>query len=130
MDADDHRFDTQETPIGPAVVGRVVDRTDVDPDELIGSLIELNAALLGYHSNYEREYDYVTVDSTRAYRVADEEWRTLAGEFGFEDGLASAAQFAHTEQARLLFARDVSAHDRFDPDESGVVIGIDTAEVF
>lgn len=113
-----------------AVVERVAERTEVDPQRIVTALVELHGDLLGRHGRYERRFEYVTIDGTRAYRVDGEEWDDLASDFGLEEELATAVQQAHTEQAGLLFAKSVDAGDTFEDGESGVVVGIDTAEQF
>lgn len=130
MASDSSVPDTQESAVGSPVVERVAARTDVAPDELATALVTLHGELLGRHARYERECEYATVDGTRAYRVDGEEWERLADEFGFREELAAAVEHAHTEQAGLLFARSVGMEDTFAPEESGVVVGIDTAEQF
>lgn len=127
----DSTVETGEAPIGGAVVERVAESTDVDPAALVDGLLALNAELLGRHSAFERAADdYVTVDGKRAYRIDGSDWDDLLDDFDFDDPMAAALRAAHTDAARLLFAAAVGADDGFDPDEAGVVIGIDTAEQF
>ncbi|MBV0902010.1 hypothetical protein [Haloarcula salina] len=118
-----------ESGLDSAVIERAAERAGVDERDLCDALVVLHADLIGRHGRFERTVDYVTVDGTRAYRVADDTWDELLGEFEFESAVADAARHAHTEQAKLLFAASVRGDDNFD-DESGVVIGIDTAEQF
>ncbi|WP_423998935.1 hypothetical protein ACOZ4I_09660 [Haloarcula salina] len=119
-----------ESGLDSAVIERASEWAGVDESDLCDALVVLHADLIGRHGRFERTYDYVTVDGTRAYRVADEAWEELLGEFEFEGAVADAARLAHTEQAKLLFASSVRGDDNFDADESGIVIGIDTAEQF
>jgi len=119
-----------ESGLDSPVIERAAERAGVDERALCDALVVLHADLIGRHGRFERAFDYVTVDGTRAYRVADEAWDDLLEEFEFEDAVADAAMLAHTEQAKLLFAKSVRGDDNFDADESGVVIGIDTAEQF
>lgn len=121
---------TEETSIGAAVIDRAADRSGVDADELADALVVLHASLIGRHAELEREYDYATVDETRAYRVPESVWDDLREAFDFEGDLAGAVEFAHTEQARLVFADAVDADARFEDGDRGVVIGVDTAEEF
>ncbi|WP_324662799.1 hypothetical protein [Haloarcula sediminis] len=113
-----------------AVIERTVEKAEMDPEELLGTLEILHAELIGRHSNLEREREYVTVDGVRAYRVNEAVWDEFLGEFDFEAPTESAVRYAHTEQAKLLFASSVRGDDNFDSDEEGVIIGIDTAEQF
>lgn len=122
--------DTQEAPVGGSVVERVAERTGVDPTEIAITLVAMHGELLGRHGAYERRYEYVTVDGTRAYRVDEAEWDELAADFDLEEDLAMATEQAHTEQAGLFFARSSGVEDTFEDDEAGIVIGIDTAEQF
>jgi len=122
--------ETTEVAIDAPVIDRAAERAGVEESALGNALVVLHAELIGRHGQYERAYDYVTVDGTRAYRVDEIVWDELLGEFGFEDPVGDAARLAHTEQARLLFAASVRGDDIFDADEEGVVIGIDTAEQF
>lgn len=121
---------TRETPISDAVLDRAAEKSGVEADDLADALVELNASLIGRHPELEREHDYVTVDTTRAYRVPGAVWNDLADDLDFEDALADAVALAHTEQAQLLFADAVGVDDRFAEDEYGVVVGIETAEEF
>ncbi|MFQ3318323.1 MAG: hypothetical protein ACI8UR_000832 [Natronomonas sp.] len=120
----------QEAPIDAAVVERVGERAELDSQRIANAIIALNAELLGRHSSFERDYNYVTIDGTRAYRVHEAEWEALTDDFDLDDGLATSVRAAHTEQARLLFARSVCSNDVFEAEEAGVVIGIETAEQF
>ena len=128
--SDDRTSEAGETSIDEAVVDRAADRSGVDADEITDALVVLHASLIGRHSEFEREYDYVTVDETRAYRVPEAVWDDLLGEFGFEDDVADAVEFAHTEQTRLVFADAVDVDARFGESDRGVVVGVDTAEEF
>lgn len=115
-----------ETPIETDVIDDVAADETVPRENLVDALVVLDAALIGEHSTYEEEYEYVSVDGVRAYLVDTEAWETLRDEHDFDERLARAAQRAHTEQAeRLLAAADESREDI----EAGIVIGIDTAEV-
>jgi len=113
-----------------AVIARTAEKAAMEPEQLLGTLEILHAELIGRHSNLERERTYVTVDGVRAYRVAEDVWDEFLDEFAIEDTEAAAVRYAHTEQAKLLFAKSISGDDNFDSDEEGVVIGIDTAEQF
>lgn len=128
--SDDSSSQTGEAPIDDAVVRRAADETDVDPDDLADALVEFNAALLGQHSTFEREGDYVTVDDVRAYRIPRSAWDDVVADFSFDDDVAEAVHRAHAEQARLTFASTADADEGFASDEAGVVIGVDTAEQF
>ena len=123
--------ETREAPVDEAVLERVADRTGVDAAEIADELVVLNAALIGRHSELER-HDYVTVDSTRAYRVPGSTWDELGDDVDVDadDERFGAVQLAHTEQAQLAFADATGVDDRFGEDEYGVVVGIDTAEEF
>ena len=128
---DDHSIpETGEAPIDDAVVRRVVADRSVEVDAVADALVELNAELLGRHAELERAGEYVTVDDVRAYRVDDGTWDGLLDGFGFDEEIAAAVVAAHTEQAGLLFADAVEGDDRFEEDEAGVAIGVDTAEQF
>jgi hypothetical protein len=98
--------------------------------ELVGTLEILHAELIGRHSNLERDREYVTVDGVRAYCVDEGVWDEFLAEFDFDEGTESAVRYAHTRQAKLLFAKSIAGDDNFAADEEGVVIGIDTAEQF
>ncbi|MFB6223434.1 MAG: hypothetical protein ABEH86_07155 [Haloarcula sp.] len=119
-----------ESGLDTAVIERAAERAAVDEQDLCDALIILHAELIGRHGEFEREFDYVTVDGTRAYRVDDSVFDSLLSEFGFEEAVRDAIRLAHTEQAKLLFAKSVRGDDNFDTDECGIVIGIDTAEQF
>ncbi|SFG87885.1 hypothetical protein SAMN04488063_3196 [Halopelagius inordinatus] len=129
---DETDTETGESPIDASVAKRVAAETALDEDELRTALVELNAALIGYHSELERRGDYQTVDGVRAYRVSRDEWKTLLAEFDFEFGeqTESALLRAHTEQAETAFASSADARERFEDDQVGVVVGVDTAEEF
>jgi hypothetical protein len=91
-------------------------------------LVVLNASLLGSHSAYEREYEYVTADGVRGYVVDGTAWEQLREEHDLESRLAAAAQRAHTAQTEQLLA--AADDDRATEDiDAGIVVGIDTAEV-
>lgn len=121
---------TAEAGLDAAVLDRAVELTDVEPESLADALVVLHAELIGRHSNLEADADYVTVDGRRAYRVHETVWDDFLDEFGFDDATEAAVRYAHTEQAKLLFASSVGGTDVFDDAEEGVVIGIDTAEQF
>lgn len=126
----DDRPENTEISIDTHVIERAAERADVETDALLDALIVLHAELIGRHSQYERPYDYVSIDGTRAYRVDEIVWDELLGEFDLDGDVGAAARLAHTEQARLRFAASVRGDDNFDTDEAGIVIGIDTAEQF
>jgi len=119
-----------ESGIDVGVIERTVDRTGVEEAALCDALVILHAELIGRHSEFERDRDYVTVDGIRAYRVPETVCDEVLGEFDFTEAVAAALKHAHTEQAKLLFAKSVRGDDNFDVDECGIVIGIDTAEQF
>lgn len=128
--SEDQVSETGETSIDEAVVDRAADRSGVDADEVTDALVVLHASLIGRHAEFEREYDYATVEGARAYRVHEAVWDDLREEFDVEGDVADAVEFAHTEQARLTFADAVDADRRFEHDDRGVVVGVDTAEEF
>ncbi|QIO23535.1 hypothetical protein [Haloarcula sp. JP-L23] len=113
-----------------AVIDRTAEKAEMETDRLVGALDILHAELIGRHSNLERTTEYVTEGGVRAYRVEDSVWDDFLDEFDFESTTEAAVRYAHTEQARLLFAKSVRGDDHFGPDEEGVVVGIDTAEQF
>ncbi|MDS0223322.1 hypothetical protein NDI54_18425 [Haloarcula sp. S1AR25-5A] len=119
-----------ESGLDTAVIERAAGWAEVNNKALCDALVVLHADLIGRHSQFERAFDYVTVNGTRAYRVSDAVCDDLLAEFGFEDDIAAGVRLAHTEQAKLLFAKSVRGDDNFDADECGIVIGIDTAEQF
>ena len=127
---DDQPVEVSEAHIDDAVIDRTADRFDVDAAEIRDVLVVLYGDLLGRHSEYETEHDYVTVDETRAYRVPSSVWDELADEFDLDEDVADAVEHAHTEQARLAFEDAVGVDERFGDDDSGIVVGIDTAEEF
>lgn len=128
---DDQPAEASEAHVDDAVIERAADRFGVDPSDLRTALVVLYGDLLGRHSDFESENDYVTVDETRAYRVPEAAWTDLLGASEIEaDDLADAVVYAHTEQARLVFEDAVGVDERFADDERGVVVGIDTAEEF
>ncbi len=126
--------DAESTPdkfgLDGAVIERTAEKAEMDASRLFGTLEILHAELIGRHSNLEREREYVTVDGVRAYRVDEAVWDEFLAEFDIDDTEAAAVRYAHTEQAKLLFAKSVSGSDTFGAGEEGVVIGIDTAEQF
>jgi len=124
------RPERTEISIDTAVVDRAAERAGVEESALLDALVVLHAELIGLHGQYERAYDYVTVGGTRAYRVDGIVWEELLGEFDLDDAVGTAARFAHTEQARLLFESSVRGNDRFESEQAGIVIGVDTAEQF
>ncbi|AGB36162.1 hypothetical protein [Natronococcus occultus] len=128
--SDDQSIETGEADVSDDVLERIADRTDADEDAIADALVVLHSALIGRHAEFEREYDYVTVDGTRAYRVPESVWDDLRGGLEFDDEVADAVELAHTEQARLAFADAVDVDERFGDDDRGVVVGIDTAEEF
>lgn len=130
MVRDDTATVAAETGIDAAVIERTVERSETEVGRLSNALVVLHAELVGRHSNLEHERAYVTVDGTRAYRVDEAVWDDFLAEFDFAPETEAAARYAHTEQARLLFATAVGGDDDFEADEEGVVIGIDTAEQF
>ncbi|SHG50196.1 hypothetical protein [Halobaculum gomorrense] len=118
-----------EAPFSADVIERIAERTGVSTDDLGAALTELNASLIGRHSELEREGEYVTVDERRAYRVDASWWDDTLAAFDVEEGLADAVRATHTERARLAFEHSVEGDERFGDDE-GVVIRVDTAEQF
>lgn len=121
---------TGEAEIDDAVLRRAADRFDVDAGRLADALVVLHAALIGRHSEFERGHDYTTVDERRAYRVSESVWEDLRGEFEADGAVADAVEYAHTEQARIAFEAAVGVDERFDDDQRGVVVSVDTAEEF
>jgi hypothetical protein len=115
-----------ETPIESDVIESVAADENVPREDLADTLVVLNAALIGEHSQYEDDYEYVTVDGVRGYIVDTEVWERLRDEHDFEGQLAVAVQRAHAEQTEQLLA--AADEPRADID-AGVVIGVDTAEV-
>ncbi|WP_276272402.1 hypothetical protein [Haloarcula litorea] len=130
MATTDSNAAASEASIDRAIIERAADAADVEVGRLCDALVVLHADLIGRHAQFERDCDYVTVDGTRAYRVPDDEFDALLDGFGFDEAERLGAQYAHTEQAKLLFAQSVRGDDNFGRDELGVVIGIDTAEQF
>jgi hypothetical protein len=128
--SDDRSPETGEASVDDAVLERAADRADVDAQTVADALIVLHASLIDSHSEFESEHDYVTVDGTRAYRVPATVWEDLSAEFEFRDEVTAAAEFAHTEQARLMFGDAIGVDERFEEGERGVVVSIDTAEEF
>ncbi|WP_435174924.1 hypothetical protein [Halorussus sp. AFM4] len=127
---DDAASETGEAHIDDSVLDRTADRFDVDAGTIADALVVLHADLIGRHSAFETDHEYATVDDTRAYRVPESTWDDLREEFDFEDRVGDAVEFAHTEQAKLVFAEAHDADERFEEDDRGVVAGIDTAEDF
>ncbi|MFC7075778.1 hypothetical protein [Haloarcula halophila] len=120
----------RESGIDRAIIERAADAVGLPVGELCDALVVLHAELIGRHSEFERPRDYVTVDGTRAYRVPESRFESLLDSFRFDPAERAAIEYAHTEQAKLLFASAVRGDDNFDRDEVGVVVGIDTAEQF
>ena len=118
--------ETAETPLDADLVEAVATDENVPQDGLIDALVVLNASLLGSHSAYEREYEYVTVEGVRGYVVDTGVWESLRDEHDLDSRLAAAAQRTHTEQTRRLLT--AAGEPREDID-AGIVVGIDTAEV-
>jgi ABC-type thiamine transport system substrate-binding protein len=118
--------ETAETPIDEDIVDDVATGENVPREDLADALVVLNAALIGEHSHYEDDYDYVTVDGVRGYVVGTEVWERLRDEHDFEDQLAAAVQRAHAEQTEQLLAAADEPRANID---AGVVVGVDTAEV-
>ncbi|MGQ5516455.1 hypothetical protein [Halococcus saccharolyticus] len=118
--------ETAETPIEADVVDDVAEDETVPRDGLVDALVVLNASLIGSHSTYEREYEYVTVDGVRGYVVDADVWGRLREEHDLDSRLAAAAQRAHTAQTERLLA---AADDDRTTIDAGIVVGIDTAEV-
>lgn len=127
---DETDTETGESPIDAPVAERVADETELDLEELRTALVELNSRLIGRHSALERRGDYQTVDGVRGYRIPAEEWESILEEFDFDEETEGALLRAHTEQTRMLFAESPDARERFEDDEVGVVVGVDTAEEF
>jgi ABC-type thiamine transport system substrate-binding protein len=115
-----------ETPIETDVIESVAADENVPQEDLVDALVVLNAALLGEHSRYEDEYDYVSVEGVRGYVVDTDVWERLRDEHDFEGQLAVAVQRAHAEQTEQLLAAADEPRANID---AGVVIGVDTAEV-
>lgn len=128
--SDDSSPETRESPIDDAVARRAADETSADVEELTDALVEFNAALIGEHSKFERDGDFVTVDDVRAYRIPAASWDDVIADFDFDDEVEEAVRRAHAEQARLAFASTADASEGFARDEAGVVVGVDTAEQF
>lgn len=128
--SDDRDSETGEAPVDDAVLERAADRAGAEAEAVAEALVLLHASLIGRHSEFEREGDYVTVGGTRAYRVPDAVWDELRAEYELEEDVADAVEFAHTEQARLMFDDAVGVDERFGEGERGVVVAIDTAEEF
>jgi hypothetical protein len=130
MSSPDTGAASTESGLDVAVIERAAERAGIEKQALCDALVVLHAELIGRHSQFERDDEYVTVEGTRAYRVPDAECDDLLSEFDFEDDTETAVRLAHTEQAKLMFATDVAGDDNFDSDECGIVVGIDTAEQF
>jgi hypothetical protein len=127
--SDNQSSETGELQISNDVLNRVVDQSEVTKETIADKLVVLHAALIGRHSTLEK-YDYTTIDNTRAYRVPEAIWDDLVEEFEFTEEVATAVKFAHTEQAQLIFADATDVDDRFEEEEYGIVVGIETAEEF
>ncbi|KTG10632.1 hypothetical protein AUR64_08175 [Haloprofundus marisrubri] len=119
--------ETRDLPFDDRVVERTVETTDVALDELTDALTVVDAELLGKHSEFESEYDHVTVDGRRAYLVDEAAWDSFVVSFGLDEKLLAAARRTHDEQARLLFDSSTEGVEPAD-DFVGVVVGVDTAE--
>jgi hypothetical protein len=128
MASDDLPEDAGELPIPDSVLSGTADRTDVSVEELVDTLLILDADLRGRHAAYEANYEYVTVDGTRAYLADSEAWEDLVGEFDLDGALESAARRAHTEGATLLVDRSIE-NPQITEGIVGIVVGVDTAEV-
>ncbi|WP_224447609.1 hypothetical protein [Haloprofundus salilacus] len=126
-DAGSETDQTRELPFDSAVVDRVAGAEGVETSDLTDALAVLDAELLGKHSEFESEYDYVTADGRRAYLVDEAAWESFADSFDFENDLRSAARHAHDEQARLLYDSLVESAELVE-NAVGVVVGVDTAE--
>ncbi len=123
---DDPNPEEREAPIDNAVIVRTAESTGATEDDLSDALAVLNAELLGRHSEFEAESEYVTVDGRRAYAVGDADWQQVTAGHDLSVTLERAVRDAHTEQARLLFeeaAESVSVES-----DAGIVVGVDTAE--
>jgi hypothetical protein len=128
MASDDLPEDAGDLPIPDSVLSGTADRTDVSIETLVDTLVVLDADLRGRHSAYEANYEYVTVDGTRAYLADSEAWEAVVSEFDLDGDLESAARRAHTEGATLLVDRSVE-NPQVTEDIVGIVVGVDTAEV-
>lgn len=126
--SDDESMDAiPEAPIDERIVEEVAADADVAAEELANALVVLDSELRGYHSTFE-ERKYTTVDGRRAYIVSPADWEQFATDVEFgDDDVLDAVEAAHTRQATLLFDAAVESA-RFNEDQLGVVIGIDTAE--
>jgi hypothetical protein len=120
--------DAGDLPIPDGALRRAAsDAGDVTTEELIDTLVVLDADLRGRHSTYEAEYEHVTVDGVRAYLADEAAWKSLLDEFDLDDDLAVATRAAHTDGARILVDESVDT-PQFTPETVGIVIGVDTAE--
>ncbi|PSP76798.1 hypothetical protein BRC86_00620 [Halobacteriales archaeon QS_3_64_16] len=128
MANDDLPEDADELPIPDSALSGTADRTDVSTEELVDTLLILDADLRGRHAAYEANYEYVTSDGTRAYLADSEAWENLVSEFDLDGALESAARRAHTEGATLLVDRSVE-NPQVTEGIIGIVVGVDTAEV-
>jgi hypothetical protein len=128
MANDDLPEDAGELPIPDSVLSGTADRTGVSIEALVDALLILDADLRGRHAAYEANYEYVTTDGTRAYLADSEAWEELVSEFDLDDELESAARRAHTEGATLLVDRSTE-NPQVTEETTGIVVGIDTAEV-
>ena len=124
---DDLPPEVRETPIDARVVERAAEAVDVDVHTLVETLVVVDADLRGRHSEFETDYEYVTVDGRRAYLVDEDEVDRYLSDLALdvEDATLDAVARAHAEQARLLSDRAVE-NPQFDG--VGVVVGINTAE--
>lgn len=120
--------DARDLPLSESALSHAADREGVPMGDLVDALVVLDADLRGRHSTYEAEYDYVTVDGTRAYLADGEAWESLVTDFDLGSDVAEAARVAHTEGARLLYDRSVEEHGQFTENTVGIVVGVDTAE--
>lgn len=74
-----------ESGIEVGVIERTVERTGVDETALCDALVIVHAELIGRHSQFERDRDYVTVDGTRAYCLPESVCDELLEDFEFAD---------------------------------------------
>lgn len=117
----------RDLPFDERVVERTAETTDVALDELTDALTIVDAELLGKHSEFEGEFDHVTVDGRRAYLVDEAAWNSFVESFDLSEELRAATRRTHDEQARLLFDSSVEGVEPTG-ESVGVVVGIDTAE--
>jgi hypothetical protein len=76
------------TPIDAETVDRVAEDEKVGVESPADVLAVLDAELLGMHSEFEREYEYVTVEDRRAYVVDAEAWASLVDGHDLDPDLA------------------------------------------